>query len=67
MREAVRPSPELQAEIYKAYDAQPNLALLFEFQFDHINNPADDAQPNDYRYLFKLAYDFSGDEPDYWQ
>jgi len=44
-----------------------DLALLFEFQFDHINNPADDTKPNDYRYLFKLAYDFSGDENDYWQ
>jgi putative salt-induced outer membrane protein YdiY len=44
-----------------------DLALLFEFQFDHVNSPAEDAKQNDYRYLFKLAYDFSGDENDYWQ
>ncbi|MDZ4672982.1 MAG: tryptophan 2,3-dioxygenase family protein [Gemmatimonadota bacterium] len=34
VREAIAPSVELQAEIYTAYDAQPNLALLFELMMD---------------------------------
>jgi len=34
VREAVHPNAELQAEIFKAYDAQPNLALLFELMLD---------------------------------
>jgi putative salt-induced outer membrane protein YdiY len=43
-----------------------DLALLLEFQFDHNENPADDAKPDDYRYLVKLAYDFKGDQNDWW-
>jgi len=43
-----------------------DLALLLEFQFDHNQNPADNAKPDDYRYLVKLAYDFKGDQNDWW-
>jgi len=43
-----------------------DLALLFEFQFDHNNNPSAGAKPDDYRYLVKLAYAFEGDGTDYW-
>jgi putative salt-induced outer membrane protein YdiY len=43
-----------------------DLALLLEFQFDHNNNPAQGAKSDDYRYLVKLAYDFNGDQNDWW-
>jgi tryptophan 2,3-dioxygenase len=34
LREPIAPNAELQGEIYRAYDAQPNLALLFELMMD---------------------------------
>lgn len=43
-----------------------DLSLLLEFQFDHNNNPAEGAKKDDYRYLVKLAYDFKGDQEDWW-
>jgi putative salt-induced outer membrane protein YdiY len=43
-----------------------NLALKAEFQWDYNKEPADDAKSSDYRYLLILAYDFSGDQNDWY-
>jgi putative salt-induced outer membrane protein YdiY len=43
-----------------------NLALKAEFQWDYNKSPADDAKKSDYRYLLILAYDFGGDENDWY-
>lgn len=43
-----------------------NLALKAEFQWDYNKSPADDAKTSDYRYLLKIAYDFGGDENDWF-
>lgn len=44
-----------------------DLALKAEFQWDYNKSPADDAKSSDYRYLLKIAYDFSGDENNWRQ
>jgi len=43
-----------------------NLALKAEFQYDYNKEPAEDAKTSDYRYLLILAYDFGGDQNDWY-
>ena len=49
------------------FDLINDFYLKLAFEFDYNREPADGAKTNDYRYLVKLGYDFSGDQNDWWQ
>jgi putative salt-induced outer membrane protein YdiY len=48
------------------FDLIDDFALLLEFQYDLNTEPANDAKKSDYRYLVKLAYDFEGNQRDWF-
>jgi hypothetical protein len=44
-----------------------DFTLSAEVQFDWNNDPSEDSDEQDVRYLLKLGYEFEGDENDWWQ
>ena len=56
-----------QTEQGLMFDLINDFYLKLAFEFDYNREPADGAKTNDYRYLVKLGYDFSGDQNDWWQ